>query len=203
MYKVSNLGRVRSLDRVIVDKIGRSKLYKGKILTPVKNGSGYLQIGIHKNGERKMLYVHKLVAEHFVCNPRNLNEVNHIDHNKLNCKADNLEWCTREENMKKMSEFYRENTQKTKIVFKYDKENTCIDCGVSIHRTSLRCNTCNNLNRELIAMNKRPSKDKLLYLIKNNSFIKVGKMYNVSDNTIRKWCKNYGIPHRRKDLSAK
>lgn len=46
----------------------------------------------------------------------------------------------------------------------------------------------------------RPSKEQLLIEIKEMSFVDVGKKYGVTDNTIRKWCKNYKIPFRKKDM---
>ena len=51
----------------------------------------YLMIGLMKNGERKRLLVHRLVALTFIPNPNNLLEVNHKDKNKLNCNVSNLE----------------------------------------------------------------------------------------------------------------
>ena len=52
-------------------------------------------------------------------------------------------------------------------------------------------------NRKIL---ERPSKEDLLKLILSKSFLKIGRMYNVSDNTIRKWCKQYNLPFRRKDI---
>lgn len=46
----------------------------------------------------------------------------------------------------------------------------------------------------------RPTKEELLKLIQNNNFTKVGKMFGVTDNTIRKWCKLYDLPFRKKDI---
>lgn len=46
----------------------------------------------------------------------------------------------------------------------------------------------------------RPPKEQLLIEIKETSFVDVGKKYGVTDNTIRKWCKNYKIPYRKKDI---
>ena len=48
----------------------------------------------------------------------------------------------------------------------------------------------------------RPSKEDLLNLIKLNPFTKVGEMFGVTDNTIRKWCKNYGLPSTRNELKG-
>jgi very-short-patch-repair endonuclease len=49
-------------------------------------------------------------------------------------------------------------------------------------------------------VSERPSKESLLEDIHNLSFVKVGKKYGVSDNTIRKWCKIYELPYRKKDM---
>lgn len=46
----------------------------------------------------------------------------------------------------------------------------------------------------------RPTKEELFKLILTTSFVKIGKMYGVSDKTISKWCKNYGLPFTRKQI---
>ena len=63
-------------------------------VTPRVHTNGYLRIGV----KDKDYYVHRLVAAAFCPNPRGLKEVNHIDGNKRNNAASNLEWCTRSEN---------------------------------------------------------------------------------------------------------
>ena len=68
----------------------------GKALTPKNNGNGYLRIYIPKIKKRFLL--HRLVATAYIPNPDNKPQVNHIDGNKLNNKADNLEWVTAQEN---------------------------------------------------------------------------------------------------------
>lgn len=86
LYQVSNLGRVRSLDR---------PYHKGKILTPAFDGKkNYLFVGLHKNKVVKQKNVHRLVAETFIDNPNNYPCINHIDENKTNNHVENLEWCT-------------------------------------------------------------------------------------------------------------
>ena len=107
-YQVSNLGRVRSLDRLVpaVCALKKGKqvvnyLRRGKILTDHwagSKGSEYKYVGLSKNDKPKNFSVHRLVARAFVQNPNNLPEVNHIDEDKSNNRADNLEWVTRIEN---------------------------------------------------------------------------------------------------------
>jgi hypothetical protein len=78
-YSVSNHGRVR----------GRSCVLKAQL-----QNAGYLAVHLHKNGMRSVALVHRLVASAFVGNPFAHDYVNHIDSNKLNNTASNLEWCT-------------------------------------------------------------------------------------------------------------
>lgn len=93
MYQVSDLGNVRSLDRVSTHSIrGAIKLH-GKVL---KGGlcKGYPMVALCKDGKSKTHKVHRLVAAAFVPNPEGLPEVNHRDGCKSNNAARNLEWCT-------------------------------------------------------------------------------------------------------------
>ena len=82
LYEVSDKGRVRSI-----------KFGKERILKPLRNTCGYLQVQLWKNGEKKNLLVHRLVAQAFIPNPDNLPQVNHKDEDKENNSVQNLEWC--------------------------------------------------------------------------------------------------------------
>lgn len=95
LYQVSNLGQVRSYDRV--DNIGR--LWKGGILKCFNGNREYLLVKLRKNGIRKGYLVHRLVAEAFIPNPDNLPEVNHKDCNPCNNIYTNLEFCNRSHNV--------------------------------------------------------------------------------------------------------
>ena len=98
-YEVSDLGRVRSVDRVveIPTRWGGTftRTFKGVVRVLTKDEDGYLRVGIHRQG-RKMVFapVHRLVAEAFIPNPLGLPEVDHADNDRANAKASNLSWVT-------------------------------------------------------------------------------------------------------------
>ena len=94
-YQVSNLGRVKSLDRV--DRNGCKR--NGLIKKPQDNGNGYQYIQLKKDAKYKNFYVHRLVAIYFINEITGKEYVNHKDGNKKNNRFDNLEWCTESENM--------------------------------------------------------------------------------------------------------
>ena len=99
LYQVSNLGRVKSLERAIIRKDGKKLPVEERILEPSTNRYGYLLVNFSdSSGEKKTFPVHRLVCKTFHENPKNKPCVNHIDENKTNNTASNLEWCTYEEN---------------------------------------------------------------------------------------------------------
>lgn len=94
-YEVSNLGRVRSVERKGIDKRGRTTLKKSFILKPQENNSGYLRVNIYG----RLYFIHRLVAQSFIPNPCNFPEINHINENKKDNSASKLEWCNRDVNV--------------------------------------------------------------------------------------------------------
>jgi hypothetical protein len=94
-YQVSDLGRVKSLERV--DSLGRK--VKEKIKNTSLNKNGYLQVSLYRNRVRKCCYIHRLVAESFISNPNNFPQINHINANKKDNSAINLEWVSPSKNM--------------------------------------------------------------------------------------------------------
>lgn len=72
----------------------------------------------------------------------------------------------------------------------------CPLCGNLMAKSSDVCIECYLKNKS----KNIPSKEILLDLVLNNSFVSIGKMYNVSDNAVRNWCKKYNLPYKRKDI---
>ena len=80
-----------------------------------------------------------------------------------------------------------------------EKRNICPICGkeTSTNKNQYCSHECFNIaNRKT----EHPSKEELKELIQTYSFLSLGKMFGVSDNAIRKWCKDYNLPYRKKDL---
>lgn len=127
-YQVSNLGRVRSLDRVI-SRNGKNTLLKGQLLTIRLAKCGYLYCGLSKNGKHTLFRVHRLVAEAFIPNPNNLPQVNHKSEDKADNSVDNLEWCDAKyncnygERTKKCAAHNLNHPNKSKWVIKLSKDN--------------------------------------------------------------------------------
>jgi hypothetical protein len=75
------------------------------------NSRGYCFVGLNKLTNNKIKQynrtIHRLIAEHFIPNPGNLPQVNHIDENKLNNNISNLEWCTAQYNMEYSKCYYK------------------------------------------------------------------------------------------------
>ena len=92
LYQVSNLGRVRSLERVVIFKDGRSKVVKEKIVKPRQTKHKYLQVCLYKNGKGLNHYIHRLVAEAFIPNPHNHPTVDHKNRIRTDNRVENLRW---------------------------------------------------------------------------------------------------------------
>lgn len=107
-YQISTHGNVKSL-----------RFGKERILKPATNKKGYLRVILSKQGKLKGYLIHRLVAEAFIDNPNNYQQVNHRDEDKANNYIENLEWCTPKYNIN-----YGTRTEKI------SKQVLCIETGV-------------------------------------------------------------------------
>ena len=85
-YEVSNYGKIKNKKT-------------GRILSENPNERGYMKVSINNNnGDRRTVKMHRIVCEHFNANPGQKPQVDHKDEDKSNNRADNLRWCTDQEN---------------------------------------------------------------------------------------------------------
>ena len=99
-YEVSSFGYVRDMK-------------KERVVKHNPNEKGYMKLNLNgDDGKRHTRKLHRLVCEHFVANPGDKPQIDHIDENKANNRADNLKWCTNQENI----DFFYENNPDRKAV---------------------------------------------------------------------------------------
>lgn len=137
LYEISNLGRVKSLPKIINCWNGFSTIaytMPEKILTQRKRGD-YLAIGLTKDGKQSTFSVHRLVAEAFIPNQKFLPCINHKDENKTNNCVSNLEWCSYAYNNS-----YGSRTKRT------CKPVLCIETGI-IYESTVQAGKLTGVNR--------------------------------------------------------
>lgn len=98
LYEISNLGRVRRMAHVQRTNF-RIFQVPSKIIALNKVGAGYMQAPLRKEGKTTHHLVHRLVAKHFIPNPNNLPQVNHLDEDKTNNIVTNLQWVSPHDNL--------------------------------------------------------------------------------------------------------
>lgn len=96
IYMISNLGNLKSLDRIVNCKNGKCRIRRGvcfKVCKDNRNRYKYVTLW-DRNGKFLKTSIHRLVAQAFIPNPNNYPIINHKDENQRNNRVDNLEWCT-------------------------------------------------------------------------------------------------------------
>lgn len=102
LYEVSDLGNVKSLARVVKAKGSGTRTIKDRLLKPQRHQNGYLFVTLSKDGVTWHASIHRLVAFHFVNCEGDMSQlqVNHINAKKDDNRAENLEWCTPQGNIR-------------------------------------------------------------------------------------------------------
>lgn len=98
IYKISNQGDVLSLERTVVCKNGNPQYTPEILMKHNVNSKGYYRVPLCKNGTKKWMQLHRLLAIHFIPNPNNYPIVRHLNDNKLDFKLENLAWGTNKDN---------------------------------------------------------------------------------------------------------
>ena len=97
-YQVSNFGRVRSKDRVVISTYYKNRHERGRVLRQSHDKDGYLTFNAKWNGRSQRLKSHREVAKAFIPNQNNLPSIDHVDGRRDNNHIDNLRWCTNRQN---------------------------------------------------------------------------------------------------------
>lgn len=145
IYQISNLGRVRSLDHEVIQKAkGESyakRIYKGRILTPSRNGAHGTRVMLCKNGKYHGINIHRLVAEYFIPNPNGYDIVNHKNANPNDNRAVNLEWCTQSHNIKYAYDMGTKQSPLKRKVAQYDLDGNLIKIWDSVTEAAVATGT--------------------------------------------------------------
>ena len=162
LYEVSSLGRVRSLDRIVIDTNGkRKRRFAGVVLKASLANTGYRAVTLNKRGAYRAYLVHTLVAVAFIGDApgkvgvrKDSYQVNHKNLNKLDNRPCNLEWVTKRENLE------------------HARKNGVIPTGNDLPHTVL---TPDQVQEIRVLLSDYPD---------GLSFSDIGKMYGVSHGSI-------------------
>lgn len=144
---------------------------------------------------------HILVAEQKLNRPLKSEEVvHHLDKNKKNNSVENIVVFINGANHARYHKTGIMEETNEKFVYKSPDNHIryCIQCGLKISYSN-DSKLCFKCYKTKIAEHL-PSKEELEKLIYSKSFLAIGKMFGVSDNAVRKWCRKYNLPFKKKDL---
>lgn len=192
MYQVSDLGRVRS-----------KHSGEWKVMKAIKNGRGYLHLDLSKDGKKKTLLVHRLVANAFIPNNDSSKTlVNHIDECKQNNRMDNLEYCTASYNVTYNDIHHRRkqyNCKHRKLKDIYDP-NLTYEQNIELFKSKgIECSTAviQSIRKELDLTNNKRCKIKDIYdhnlSIAENIEIFKANGIECSERTVRRLRKDLGL----------
>lgn len=131
-------------------------------------------------------------------------EIHHKDGNYKNNTLENLQvLCPNCHSLTNTYKSMNQNSPRERSQYTGRKiENFCIDCGTLISQEAIRCHNCANKQRTISFSEMQVTRDELKSLIRIMPFTKIGEKYNVSDNTIRKWCDKLNLPRKVSDIKS-
>ena len=119
--------------------------------------------------------------------------LDHINGENHDDRLENLRWVCPNCNI----QLETSNGRNQRVL---SKKYYCVDCGKEISKGSTRCSACSCKSRTISLDEMLISREHLKNLIREKSFSELGRLYNVSDNAIRKWCDKYNLPRTKKAI---
>ena len=121
--------------------------------------------------------------------------LDHINGKNNDDRLNNLRWVCPNCNQQ-LETTGTKNPNRSIIAKKY----YCLDCGIEVFKNSKRCIKCEAKHRTISLEEMRISRDELKNKIRTIPFTKIGAEFNVSDNTIRKWCEKFNLPKKSSEI---
>ena len=132
--------------------------------------------------------------------------LDHINGHNKDDRLENLRWvcpnCNQQLDTTGTKNFKNLRMEKQKNIIKTQKSKKCIDCDKLISISADRCRDCYIKHKSNLSTLTNIDREKIKMLIRNYSFLRIGKMYGVSDNTIRKWCIKYNLPKKKTEINS-
>ena len=122
--------------------------------------------------------------------------LDHINGKNHDDRLENLRWVCPNCNQQ-LDTTNGKNIKKTSR----KKHYYCIDCGKEISAKSTRCQECYSKKRVTPPQDMLVSREELKNLIRNKSFVQIGKDFGVTDNAVRKWCDKYNLPRKKSEIN--
>lgn len=159
---------------------------------------GYYIPNHHLANKAGIVYEHMIVAEEILGRElRDGETVHHKDRNRSNNSFDNLMVF---KTMSDHSAFHQgmdiELDGDVYIAIRKPKKDLCPVCGEIKYSIAGVCRNCHNKEKA----KNIPVKEELCNLIFQYNMTQIGRMFNVSDNAVRKWCKKYNLPYKTSDI---
>ena len=164
-FKVSNLGRVKGIDRIVYYG-GHFAVRKEHLRVLGLSQKGYQQVNLTRNGWGKTKRVHRLVCECFIPNPNNYPMINHINGIKTDNRVENLEWCNNG-----MNQLHAYQTGLKK----------CLQIGEKSVKSKLK-------EKDILEIRR-------LHATGNYSLVEIGRMFNIYFSTVHKIAKRQCWKH--------